>query len=133
MEGVAFGNLERFAPDADTPAAREASSQPTIPAPPPVPNGFAEEYPSGVWPVQHAAPAELAELKHLGRLSCKPQLAISPAVLRKMKLDAPTGFLLSLVDGRTDIEELLDVCAMPRLQALRLLGALRFLGIIDID
>ena len=34
------------------------------------------------------------------------------------------GFLLSLVDGISSIEELLDISSMPRLEALRILYGL---------
>jgi hypothetical protein len=41
-----------------------------------------------------------------------------------LSLDHRAGFLLSLVDGRLTIEELLDISGMPRLDALRILYGL---------
>ena len=37
-------------------------------------------------------------------------------------VDHRTGYLLSCVDGHTDISSLLDICGMPRLEALRALS-----------
>jgi hypothetical protein len=68
-------------------------------------------------------------LKSALHAGARRPLAIPRDALLKMKLDATTGFLLSLVDGRTSFEDLLHVCAMPQVQAVRLFGALRFLGI----
>lgn len=107
-----------FAPDAHTSEARTAASRPTMPAPPPRPED---------------ATAEQAEKRRFGSLARVPRLAVRLDVLTQMKLDAASGFLLSHVDGATSVEDLLDVCAMPHVQALRLLGALRFLGIIELE
>lgn len=48
-------------------------------------------------------------------------VAISPEQIRWLSLDHKSGFLLSLVDGTSSIEELLDVSGMTRLDALRIL------------
>jgi hypothetical protein len=39
-------------------------------------------------------------------------------------IDHRAGFLLSLVDGSSTLEAILDVCGMPRLDALRILHEL---------
>lgn len=44
--------------------------------------------------------------------------------IRWLSLDHRAGFLLSLVDGTSTIEELLDISGMPRLDALRILYGL---------
>jgi hypothetical protein len=49
------------------------------------------------------------------------QVALSPEELRWLTLDHRAGFLLSLVDGTSSIEELLDIAGMPKLETLRIL------------
>jgi hypothetical protein len=51
-------------------------------------------------------------------------VAIQQEEIRWLSLDHRAGFLLSLIDGSLSIEELLDVCGMPRLDALRILFGL---------
>jgi hypothetical protein len=51
-------------------------------------------------------------------------VAVSPEQIRWLSLDHKSGFLLSLVDGNSSIEELLDISGMPRLDALRILSTL---------
>lgn len=51
-------------------------------------------------------------------------VAVSPEQIRWLSLDHKSGFLLSLVDGSSSIEELLDISGMPRLDALRILSTL---------
>jgi hypothetical protein len=46
-------------------------------------------------------------------------LAVPPAELMSHGLDQMSGFLISLLDGATGLEGLLDVCGQPRLLALR--------------
>lgn len=59
-----------------------------------------------------------------------------PFVLRGMGgfdinlIDHRTGFLLSCVDGHTDIQTLLDICGMPRLEALRALAGFYHRGML---
>lgn len=115
---------DRFAPDADTPEAKDSASRLTVPAPRPE---LPEDEPSGVHPANGPALDEPIALTSILRL------AVAPHLLREMKLDAAMGFLLSLVDGRTTVEELLDLCAMPHAEALRLLSRLRFLRIIAFE
>jgi hypothetical protein len=50
--------------------------------------------------------------------------------LRSLTLDHRAAFLLSLIDGATDIDTLLDLSAMPRLEALRLIYELSLEGVI---
>jgi hypothetical protein len=48
-------------------------------------------------------------------------IAVSPEQIRWLSLDHKSGFLLSLIDGSSSIEELLDISGMPKLDALRIL------------
>ena len=49
-----------------------------------------------------------------------------------LPLDHREGFLLSLVDGVTSIETILDVCAMPADEALEILNSLVDRGVLVI-
>lgn len=60
----------------------------------------------------------------LGQLDQIVIMAIPADQVRWLSLDHRAGFLLSLVDGASSIEELLDISGMPRLDALRLLYTL---------
>jgi hypothetical protein len=60
----------------------------------------------------------------LGSLDQVPVLAVAPSEFRWLALDHRAGFLLSLVDGSSTLEDIVDVSAMPQLEALRTLHAL---------
>ncbi len=60
-------------------------------------------------------------LARLGSLSQVVRVAFSGDEIRWLSLDHRAGFLLSLVDGESSIETLLDISGMPRLEALRIL------------
>lgn len=68
----------------------------------------------------------------IGRLDRVVVQAMGDSQVRWLGLDHRSGFLLSRVDGVCTLEELLDVCGMPRLEALKTLadlldrGAIRF-------
>lgn len=55
----------------------------------------------------------------LGPLTQIVTVAVAPDQVRWLSLDHRAGFLLSLVDGASTVEELLDISGMPRLEALR--------------
>lgn len=63
-------------------------------------------------------------LARLGSLAQVVRVAVSGEQIRWLSLDHRAGFLLSLVDGQSSIETLLDISGMPRLEALRILYAL---------
>jgi hypothetical protein len=60
----------------------------------------------------------------LGSLDRVARVAVPPEQIRWLSLDHRAGFLLSLVDGASPIEDILDISGMPRLDALRILIAL---------
>jgi len=66
----------------------------------------------------------------IGRLDRVVLLALGDSQLRWLGLDHRSGFLLSRVDGLSTVEELLDVCGMPRLEALKTLSDLLERGAI---
>lgn len=57
----------------------------------------------------------------LGKLDQVVNVAMAADQIRWLSLDHRAGFLLSLVDGISNVEEILDVSGMPRLDAMRLL------------
>jgi hypothetical protein len=63
-------------------------------------------------------------------LTSVPRLAVSMKQLKTMPLDHRAGFIASFVDGAFTIEMILDACAMPRHEALSLLGDLVARGVI---
>jgi hypothetical protein len=56
----------------------------------------------------------------IGSLEYIFNLAVPVAKVKWLGLDPQTAFLLSLVDGQTTVAEVLDLCQMGRLEALRL-------------
>jgi hypothetical protein len=66
----------------------------------------------------------------LGSLAQVPRLAMPLHELRSRPLNHQAAFLLSLVDGVATLEELLDVCAMPRIDAMCLLAELVAVGLL---
>jgi len=63
-------------------------------------------------------------LARLGSLAQIVRVALSGDEIRWLSLDHRAGFLLSLIDGESSIETLLDISGMPRLEALRILYGL---------
>ncbi len=66
----------------------------------------------------------------LGGTHQVPSVQVPETELRWLGLDHRAAFLLSRMDGVMDIEALLDVCGMPRLEALQTLVELTELGAI---
>jgi hypothetical protein len=60
----------------------------------------------------------------LGALNQLVTVCIPSDQIRWLSLDHRAGFLLSLIDGLSSIEEILDVSGMPRLDALRIMCTL---------
>lgn len=79
--------------------------------------------------------AKLVQLytSKIGALDRVPLSALNDADMRWLGLDHRAGFLLSRVDGVSSVEEILDVCGMPRLEALKTLAELLERGAITFD
>jgi hypothetical protein len=60
----------------------------------------------------------------LGSLDRVPSVLVQRAQLRWLSIDHRAGFVLSLIDGSSTLEMILDVCGMPRLDAIRILHEL---------
>jgi hypothetical protein len=57
----------------------------------------------------------------IGALDRVPTVIVARTHMRWLSMDHRAGFILSLVDGHSTIEMILDVCGMPKLDALRIL------------
>lgn len=68
----------------------------------------------------------------IGDLEAVPVVAVAREELRWLSIDHRAGFVLSLVDGVSTVEMVLDVSGMPRFDALRLLHELLQKRIISI-
>ena len=76
-------------------------------------------------------PAEMLEyLKALGSVEHIPFVTASMKEILMATLDHREGFVLSLVDGRSDIDALLDASPMPTHKTLRILQGLRARNLI---
>jgi hypothetical protein len=64
---------------------------------------------------------EQMAVSRLGSLAQVPRVSVEGDRLRWLSLDHRAGFLLSLIDGGSSIEELLDISCMPRFEALKIL------------
>ncbi|MEZ4408495.1 MAG: hypothetical protein R3A52_18770 [Polyangiales bacterium] len=68
----------------------------------------------------------------LGSLDQVPVLLVSPAELRWLALDHRAGFVLSLIDGVSTVEEIIDVSTMPQMEVLRTLYNLITQNVINL-
>jgi hypothetical protein len=57
----------------------------------------------------------------LGSLDQRVRVAVPSDQIRWLTLDHRAGFLLSLVDGGSTVDQILDISGMPRLDALRIM------------
>jgi len=57
---------------------------------------------------------------------------VGPDQLLRFDLPPEAGFLLSMLDGRTRIEELMTVSALDALDVLHLLARLEKAGIVEV-
>lgn len=71
--------------------------------------------------------------ERVGSLRQVVSVAIPADQIRWLSLDHRSGFLLSLVDGTSTIEELLDISGMQKLDALRILHALLEQRVISVS
>jgi hypothetical protein len=61
-----------------------------------------------------------------------PRLLLAPAELHAAELDHREYFIISLLDGATTVDMLLDLCGLPSEEALALIDALVRRGILAI-
>jgi hypothetical protein len=60
----------------------------------------------------------------LGPLERVPMVVVPRTQMRWLSMDHRAGFILSLIDGSSSVDLILDVCGMPKLDALRILQEL---------
>jgi hypothetical protein len=60
----------------------------------------------------------------LGPLDRVPMVVVPRTQMRWLSMDHRAGFILSLIDGSSSVDLILDVCGMPKLDALRILQEL---------
>jgi hypothetical protein len=60
-----------------------------------------------------------------------PVVVMPAEVLMGLPLDHRAGYLISLIDGATDLDTVLEIAMMPREDALRLLRDLFESGVVD--
>jgi hypothetical protein len=65
-------------------------------------------------------------------LSRTPIVLVAKAVLCAVPLDSRSGFLVSLIDGLTSVESLIDLSGMPAEETLALLEQLRLRRIVEL-
>jgi hypothetical protein len=63
-------------------------------------------------------------------LQAVPVVALTPQEVLALPLDARSGFLLARIDGTSTLQTLLDVSAMPAVDAMALLEELLALGAV---
>ena len=73
-------------------------------------------------------------LRHRQRMAAaaRPRLCVAPDQLMSLDLAPEAGFLLSLLDGRTRIEELVTVSGLDPFDVLHLLARLEQAGVVEI-
>jgi hypothetical protein len=84
---------------------------------------------SEVRPLNAAAKLEQARCDLLSRM---PVVVLSAEALRAKRLDPRTAFLLSLMDGRTTVEQIVDLGVMPGDEVVERVESSRARGIIEL-
>jgi hypothetical protein len=81
-------------------------------------------------PGDHAFEGASSDIRPLVPLSGVPSLLVTDDGLRGLPLDPRAGFVISRIDGKSDVETLLDVCALPENETLAIVAELVRLGVI---
>jgi hypothetical protein len=71
-------------------------------------------------------------INKIGSLDRVPVYALKDADMRWLGLDHRAGFVLSRVDGKATVEELVDICGMPRMEVFKTLIELLNQGAIHL-
>jgi hypothetical protein len=118
------------------PRAVAVSTVETVPPRPAA--GVGEEEELEITEMPAAEQADVVEslveeyLTKLGPRAGVPVAVLSAARTTEVQLDHWAGFILSLVDGATTIDEIIAASPMPEHEALRLLAELQQRGVIDV-
>ena len=71
--------------------------------------------------------------KRLGETGAVPKLLIQPSEITRHQMLADAGFVLSLVDGETTVEQLISLSGLDAFEALRILNDLFDAGIAGLQ
>jgi len=71
--------------------------------------------------------------KRVGERGAVPKLLIQPSEITRHQLPADAGFVLSLVDGETTVEQLISLSGLDAFEALRILNDLFDAGIAGLQ
>jgi len=66
----------------------------------------------------------------IGQFTQRATVVMGPEQVRWLALDHREGFLMSLIDGNSSVDDLLDISGMQRLDALRIFAALIDKGVV---
>ncbi|MEE2787525.1 MAG: hypothetical protein VX589_09315 [Myxococcota bacterium] len=73
---------------------------------------------------------QAAQVSKLGALSHCPRVKLRQQEVVWQSLNHHEGFMISLVDGQTPYESIIEISAMPRAEAIKILSRLVQLGVI---
>jgi hypothetical protein len=76
--------------------------------------------------------SHISELRPPVPLAAVPRLAVTAEGLHLLPLDSRAAYLLSLMDGRCTLDTILDICDMPRDEAIGILTHLVQLGVVEL-
>ena len=94
---------------------------------------LAPKHPMALAARQHCIPKlEAMWLSELGGEGGFLEVSVASHELLKSNLDALSGFLLSQVDGRTPVSQLLQLSGQPRFQSLEALYRLKAKGLVQV-
>ena len=113
-------SLERPTVQVHVPLTRPPKSSSPIPA---IPR-------ETVYSSRNDANVEQHYFDRIGPRRQVPRIAMEARQITQLRLDHRSGFLLSMIDGRITVEELLDVSSMGRLETLRLICELLDHGVL---
>jgi hypothetical protein len=63
-------------------------------------------------------------------LASIPVVVVPTDLLAKLPLDAREGFVLSLIDGKCSLEEVIDMCAFERIETIDIVAGFIQTGIV---
>jgi hypothetical protein len=124
-----LAKMSAFSPDSATEYSLDVPLAPPLPA---LSIPAASDFPQSI-AASTERPTKLGATIDLLDRTRVLRVAISKARIAELALDHRAGFVLSLVDGRASIEEVLDMCPMPEPEALALLHELLQRGVVAVD
>jgi hypothetical protein len=84
-------------------------------------------------PISDVSPLGVSEDEILARFGSRASVLVLRVAFDEVKtlaLDHREGFLLSLIDGSSNVDQIFDMCGMPPIEAARILCRLAAEGVI---